>query len=59
MITSLGLIKDDQSTLQQSGICKGAKLMVVGSTLKDVMTVTPPTKDNQKDSITTDAGIIL
>jgi len=51
-----GLIKDDQATLQQSNICKGAKLMVVGSTLKDVMTVAQPTKEKQKESSSSTGG---
>ena len=35
----LGLVKDDTATLQAIKISKGSKLMVVGSTLKDVETV--------------------
>ena len=50
------MIKDDQSTLKQSNICNGAKLMVVGSTLKDVLTVRPPSKDKQKESYSSDTG---
>ena len=30
--------------------------MVVGSTLKDVLTVTPPSKDKQKESTNVDEG---
>eukprot|EP00794_Sanderia_malayensis_P009184 gene9184-10158_t len=52
-----GLIKDHSVTLRDAKITKGIKLMVVGSTLKDVLTVTPPSKDKVdakvSDSVTT------
>ena len=39
----IGLVKDDSATLQDIKITSNAKLMVVGSTLKDVETVKTPT----------------
>lgn len=43
-----GLAKDDK-TLRDLGVTKGAKVMVVGSTLTDVLSVTAPTKEELKE----------
>jgi hypothetical protein len=44
-----GLAKDKQ-TLRELKITKGAKVMVVGSTLSDVLSVTPPTAQEMKEA---------
>lgn len=37
-----GLVKDDQKTLSELHVTNHAKMMVIGSTVKDIMTVTLP-----------------
>ena len=39
---ALGLVKDGSKTLRDLHVTKGAKMMVVGSTINDVLKVTPP-----------------
>ncbi|XP_013779300.1 ubiquitin domain-containing protein UBFD1-like isoform X1 [Limulus polyphemus] len=43
-----GLAKDEK-TLRDQGLLKGSKVMVVGSTLNDVLAVNTPTKHDQKE----------
>ena len=47
---ALGLIKNHSVTLREANISKGSKVMVIGSTLQDVLTVTPPSQDAIKES---------
>ena len=37
-----GLVKDGSKTLRELNVTNGVKMMVVGSTMNDVMKVTPP-----------------
>ena len=37
-----GLVKDGSKTLRELNVTNGVKMMVVGSTINDVMKVTPP-----------------
>lgn len=48
----LGMLKDD-STLKDIKLTKGAKVMVVGSTIQDVLTVAPPVPEATKPTATT------
>ena len=41
------MLKDD-STLRDIKLTKGAKMMVVGSTIQDVLTVAPPNPESTK-----------
>ncbi|KAK7112167.1 ubiquitin domain-containing protein UBFD1-like [Littorina saxatilis] len=50
-----GLAKDHQ-TLRELKVIKGAKIMVVGSTLNDVLSVTKPTEQEMKEAAKTDAA---
>lgn len=43
-----GLAKDDM-TLEELKVTKGAKMMVVGSTLTDVLSISAPTTSDSKD----------
>jgi len=45
------MLKDD-STLRDIKLTKGAKMMVVGSTIQDVLTVAPPLPETKKSSST-------
>ena len=47
-----GMLKDD-STLRDIKLTKGAKMMVIGSTIQDVLTVAPPDPDSTKPSPST------
>jgi len=44
-----GMLKDD-STLRDIKLTKGAKMMVVGSTIQDVLTIAPPLPESAKPS---------
>lgn len=50
-----GLAKDDQ-TLKSLGVTKGAKIMVVGSKLDDVLAVSKPTKQDLSDEASSSAN---
>ena len=41
------MLKDD-STLRDIKLTKGAKMMVIGSTIQDVLTVAPPDPESTK-----------
>lgn len=41
------MLKDD-STLRDIKLTKGAKMMVIGSTIQDVLTVAPPGPESTK-----------
>ena len=43
------MLKDD-STLRDIKLTKGAKMMVVGSTIQDVLTVAPPDPESTKSA---------
>ena len=45
---SVGLVKDDK-TLRELNVLPGSKMMVVGSTVGDVMTVQPPTAEEMRE----------
>lgn len=45
---SVGLVKDDK-TLRELNVTPGAKMMVVGSTLGDVITVQAPSAEELKE----------
>ena len=47
-----GLAKDHQ-TLRELKVSKGAKIMVVGSTLNDVLSVTAPTEQEMLEAANT------
>lgn len=49
---SLGMLKDD-STLREIKLTKGGKMMVIGSTIQDVLTVAPPEPETTKPSSST------
>lgn len=49
MLVVTGLMKDDQ-TLRDHKVGEGCKMMVVGSTLTDVMAVMPPPSTAEKES---------
>lgn len=42
IIFPIGLVKDGSKTLRELNVTNGVKMMVVGSTINDVMKVTPP-----------------
>jgi len=44
------MLKDD-STLRDIKLTKGAKMMVIGSTIQDVLTVAPPLPETTKSSV--------
>ena len=44
-----GMLKDD-STLRDIKLTKGAKMMVIGSTIQDVLTVAPPDPESIKSA---------
>ena len=48
IIFASGLVKDDK-TLRELHVTSGTKMMVVGSTLGDVITVQPPSPGELKD----------
>ncbi|XP_048575418.1 ubiquitin domain-containing protein UBFD1 isoform X2 [Nematostella vectensis] len=48
-----GLLKDGTKTLRDVKITKGTKMMVVGSTINDVLKVTPPSPSQLKEEKTT------
>ena len=50
-----GMLKDD-STLRDIKLTKGAKMMVVGSTIKDVLTVAPPDPESTKPAAAVASG---
>lgn len=45
---SIGLVKDDK-TLRELNVLPGSKMMVVGSTVGDVMTVQAPSPEELRD----------
>lgn len=47
-----GMLKDDV-TLRDIKLTKGAKMMVIGSTIQDVLTVGPPLPESTKPSSST------
>ncbi len=47
MLIDVGLVKDDR-TLRELAVVPNAKMMVVGSTMGDVMTVQPPSAEEIK-----------
>ena len=49
LLAVAGLMKDDQ-TLRDHKVSEGCKMMVVGSTLTDVMAVMPPPSTAEKES---------
>ncbi|XP_065066421.1 ubiquitin domain-containing protein UBFD1-like isoform X1 [Rhopilema esculentum] len=51
-----GLIKNEHLTLKELNICSGAKLMLVGSTLKDVLNVNLPSKETPKQTEVTQSA---
>ena len=58
MITSflyIGLVKDDK-TLRELHVTSGAKMMVVGSTLGDVITVQAPAPGELKEEPKAEGG---
>ena len=50
---SVGLVKDGSKTLRELNVTNGVKMMVVGSTINDVMKVTPPPPGALKEEKTT------
>ncbi|XP_068672408.1 ubiquitin domain-containing protein UBFD1-like [Montipora foliosa] len=48
-----GLVKDGSKTLRELNVTNGVKMMVVGSTINDVMKVTPPPPGALKEEKTT------
>ena len=50
-----GLVKDDK-TLRELKVTAGAKMMLVGSTINDVITVQPPSADEVKKLRAESAG---
>ena len=52
---SVGLVKDDK-TLRELHVTSGAKMMVVGSTLGDVITVQKPTSGELKEEPKAEGG---
>ena len=44
------MLKDD-STLRDIKLTKGAKMMVIGSTIQDVLTIAPPLPESTKPSV--------
>ena len=48
LIVSVGLVKDDK-TLRELHVTSGVKMMVVGSTISDVITVQAPTPGEMKE----------
>ena len=53
MILFPGLVKDGSKTLRELNVTNGVKMMVVGSTMNDVMKVTPPPPGALKEEKTT------
>ncbi|KAJ7382596.1 Ubiquitin domain-containing protein ubfd1 [Desmophyllum pertusum] len=51
-----GLVKDGSKTLRELHVTNGVKMMVVGSTINDVMKVTPPPPGALKEEKTTSAA---
>lgn len=52
-----GLVKDDQKTLKELNVTNHAKMMVIGSTVKDIMTVTlPPSAKSLKEDTSDSAS---
>ena len=45
LISLKGLVKDDTKTLSDLKVTNHAKMMVIGSTVKDIMTVNIPPSD--------------
>lgn len=52
-----GLLKDDK-TLREAKISNGTKMMVVGSTVDDVLTIQPPPPNELKSKKVEQAGIV-
>lgn len=50
-----GLLKDDK-TLREAKISNGTKMMVVGSTVDDVLTIQPPNPNELKPQKTEPTG---
>ena len=48
MLFNSGLVKDDNKTLGEIKLSSGAKVMVVGSTIKDIEQVKTPTTQELK-----------
>jgi hypothetical protein len=48
-LDSLGLLKDGSKVLRDLNITNGCKMMVVGSTINDVLKVTPPAPSQLKE----------
>ena len=53
----LGLVKDGSKSLRDLHVTKGAKMMVVGSTINDVLKVTPPPTSALKEEKATGVNI--
>ena len=51
----LGILKDEQ-TLKEAKVTSGVKLMVVGSTLDDVISVSPPDPSQLKETKSSESG---
>lgn len=49
-VSAVGAVKDDSKTLRDLRVANGAKMMVVGSTVTDVMTVTAPMPGDLKQT---------
>lgn len=44
------MLKDDNKTMQELGIKEGTKIMLIGSTLNDIMTASAPPPQQQGES---------
>ena len=53
----IGLVKDGSKTLRELNVANGIKMMVVGSTINDVMKVTPPPPGALKEEKTTSGRV--
>ena len=56
-LVSIGLVKDGSKTLRELNVTNGVKMMVVGSTINDVMKVTPPPPGALKEEKTTSGRV--
>lgn len=52
-----GMLKDNERTLREVNIKDGAKLMLVGSSPKDLLTVAPPTASNEDQNLKWDEHV--
>lgn len=57
-MSTVGAVKDDSKTLRDIRVMNGAKMMIVGSTVTDVMTLAAPlpASDKQKEE---ESGVFL